>query len=46
MEKSEVALDNLLEIQISPLDKSDLGFQKGEFSFHAGKTPKKNPRNV
>lgn len=43
MEKSTVALDNLLEIQRSPLDKSDLGFQKGESSLHVGKNTKDEP---
>jgi len=31
MEKIDVALDSLLEIERSPMDKSGLGFQKGEF---------------
>ncbi len=44
MEKSIVVLDSLLEIQISPLDKSNLGFQKGEFSLHASKSNKEEPK--
>jgi len=40
MEKRIVALDNLFEIQKSPLDKSGLGFEKRESSLHAGKTKK------
>lgn len=44
MEKNIVALDNLLEIHGSPLDRSSLGFQKGESSSHAGKNNKVEPK--
>jgi len=43
MEKRIVALDSLLEIQRSPLDKYGLGFQKGESSLHARKNIKEEP---
>lgn len=46
MEKSTLALDSLLGIQRSPLDKFSLGFQKGESSLDARKNKKENPRNL
>jgi len=45
MEKNIVALDSLLEIQRSALDKSGLGFQKGKSTFHARKNNKEEPKN-
>ena len=44
MEKTIVALENFLEIHISPLDRSGLGFQKGEFSLHADNNNKEEPK--
>jgi len=44
IEKSTIALDNLLEIQRLPLHKSSFGFQKGESSLHAGKNTKVEPK--
>lgn len=44
MEKIIVALDNLLEIQISLLDKSGLRFQKGESSLNASKNTKEESK--
>jgi len=44
MEKSIVALESLLEIQRSPFDKYGLRFKKGEFSLHAGKNKKEEPK--
>jgi len=44
IEKSIVALDNLLEIQRSPLDKSSLGLQKGESSLHVRKDIKEDSK--
>ena len=40
MEKSIVALVSFLEIHKSPLDKSSLGFQKGESNLHSSKNKK------
>ena len=44
MEKSTMALDNFLEIQRSPLDKSSLEFQKCKYSLHVGKNTKEEPK--
>lgn len=46
MEKSNVDLDSLLEIHRSPLDKFDLGFQRGESSLHAGQNTKEEPKKT
>jgi len=43
MEKIDVALDSLLEIERSPVDKFGLGFQRGESNLHVGKNNKEEP---
>lgn len=44
MEKSTIAFNNFIGIQKSPLDKSNLGFQKGESSLHERKNNKEEPK--